>query len=255
MFDLVLDKVERPYRKSSAGVTIASIIGHVVLIAVVLVLPVMWATDALPETPDIIAFVVPTAVPPPPPPPPPPPAARAEAPKVVETPVPANPNAAPIEAPKDITPEPIAVETTSPGAGVAGGVEGGIEGGVPGGVIGGLPAAGLPPPPPPPPKQPVRIGGQVAAPALVHRVEPEYPAVAVAAQLEGMVILEATIDAKGRVASVRVLRSRGFLDKAAIEAVKQWRYQPLMLNGQATPFVLTVTLNFALKRDGTLEVN
>jgi protein TonB len=62
------------------------------------------------------------------------------------------------------------------------------------------------------------------------------------------VILEAVVDTEGRVQEVHVLRSRGFLDKAAIEAVKQWRYQPLMLNGQPTPFVLTVTLNFALKK-------
>lgn len=163
-----------------------------------------------------------------------------------------NPNAAPIEAPDEIKPEP-AVEAAGPG--VLGGVEGGIEGGVLGGLVGGLPGAALPPPPPPPTSnQPVRIGGQVSAPALVHRVEPEYPAIAVAAHIEGMVILDATVDSDGRVTDVRILRSRGFLDKVAIEAVKQWRYQPLTLNGQPTPFILTVTLNFALKRDRPLAV-
>lgn len=255
MFDLVLDKVERPYRRSSAGATVASMFGHVVLVTVVLVLPLMWATNTLPETPDIMAFVAPTTAPPPPPPPPPPPAVRA-APKTAQAPASTNVNAAPIEAPSEIKPEP-AVEPTGPG--VIGGVEGGIEGGVPGGILGGIAGAGLPPPPPPPPpppapKQPVRIGGQVTAPALVHRIEPEYPAIAVAAHLEGMVILEATVDGEGRVTEVRVLRSRGFLDKAAIEAVKQWRYQPLTLNGQPTPFVLTVTLTFSLKRDKPLDV-
>ena len=81
----------------------------------------------------------------------------------------------------------------------------------------------------------------------MKRVEPEYPAIAVAAHVEGMVILEALVDSEGRVQDVKVLRSRGFLDKAAIEAVKQWRYAPLTLNGVNTPFLLTVTLNFALK--------
>ena len=84
-------------------------------------------------------------------------------------------------------------------------------------------------------------------PALVNRVEPEYPAIAVAAHVEGLVILEAVVDAEGRVQAVKVLRSRGLLDKAAIEAVRQWQYAPLTLNGEKTPFVLTVTLNFALK--------
>jgi protein TonB len=62
-----------------------------------------------------------------------------------------------------------------------------------------------------------------------------------------MVILEATVDTSGQVESVRVLRSVSLLDKAAVEAVKQWRYSPLVLNGVPTPFVLTVTLHFSLR--------
>jgi protein TonB len=96
----------------------------------------------------------------------------------------------------------------------------------------------------------VRIGGQILAPALITRVSPEYPALAQAAQIEGMVILEATVDDAGRVESVKVLRSGGLLDKAAIAAVKQWRYSPLSLNGRPTPFVLTVTVQFHLGDQG-----
>lgn len=66
MFDLVLGKVERPYRRSSRGATIASVIGHIVVVTLVLVLPLMWATQTLPETPVIMAFVAHTAAPPPP---------------------------------------------------------------------------------------------------------------------------------------------------------------------------------------------
>jgi protein TonB len=167
-----------------------------------------------------------------------------------------NPDAAPVEAPDEIRPEPAVAQA---GSGQPGGVLGGIEGGVPGGIVGGLEAAAVPPPPPPlppppAPTQPVRIGGQVTAPALVRRVEPEYPAIAVVAHIEGIVILEATVDVDGRVTDVRVLRSHGVLDKAAIAAVQQWRYAPLMLNGLPTPFVLTVTLSFALTRQSSLEV-
>jgi protein TonB len=131
-----------------------------------------------------------------------------------------------------------------------GGVAGGLEGGVAGGIVGGLVAAPPPPPPPPPappaprPIAPVRIGGNISAPALVKRVEPAYPELALTAKVGGMVILEAVVDAEGTVESVKVLRSVKFLDNAAVEAVKQWKYSPLILNGVPTPFVLTVTLNF-----------
>jgi protein TonB len=90
------------------------------------------------------------------------------------------------------------------------------------------------------------VGGEIKAPALIARTDPEYPLIAQAAKLEGVVILEATVDEAGRVESVKVLRSAKLLDKAAIEAVKQWRYSPLRLNGRPTPFVLTVTVQFHL---------
>ena len=128
-----------------------------------------------------------------------------------------------------------------------GGVEGGIEGGVAGGIVGGLPAA-PPPLPPPPPQKPIRIGGQVTAPALIHRVEPKYPDFAAQAQIEGLVILEATVDVEGHVQSVEILRSHGLLDQAAIDAVKQWQYSPLVLNGKPFPFILTVTVRFSVQR-------
>ena len=85
------------------------------------------------------------------------------------------------------------------------------------------------------------------APALVKRVEPVYPDLALLAKATGIVILEATVNADGTVESVRVLRSVKLLDQAAIEAVKHWKYSPLVLNGVPTPFVLSVTLNFSVK--------
>jgi protein TonB len=105
----------------------------------------------------------------------------------------------------------------------------------------------LPPPPPPPPKAPTRIGGDIKPPALIHRVEPEYPPVAVSGKIQGLVILEAEVNEAGVVTDVRVLRPMLLLDEAAIKAVKQWRYQPLVLNGTPVPFILTVTLNFSLR--------
>ena len=64
--------------------------------------------------------------------------------------------------------------------------------------------------------------------------------------MEGRVILEATVDEQGNVDDVRVLRSHAIFDEAAMDALKQWRYEPLVFNGRPTPFVLTVTLSFNL---------
>ena len=71
MFDLILDKVDRPYRKSTRGTTAVSLVGHVILITGVFVVPLLYATDSLPEVPDMMAFVALSAEAPPPPPPPP----------------------------------------------------------------------------------------------------------------------------------------------------------------------------------------
>ena len=151
-----------------------------------------------------------------------------------------------MEAPREIVAETF-VEEAGSDEGVPGGVEGGVPGGVVGGVVGGL-VSERPPPPPPPAvgRAPVRIGGALKAPALVERVEPEYPPLAVRAQVQGVVILEAIVDRDGRVEDVRVLRSIPLLDQAALAAVQQWRYSPLLLNGTPERFVLTVTVSFSL---------
>ncbi len=252
MFDLFSEDRHRAPHRSSVPVLISTA-AHVVVIGVVVAIPILYVSAELPRVPDMVAFVVSTAPSPPPPPPPPPPAPAAtrSKPKAI-APVPtANPRAAPVEAPREIVEE-VPVDTGST-EGVPGGVEGGVAGGVVGGVVGGL-VSELPPPPPPPPppspppvaRAPVRIGGELKAPALLERVEPEYPPIAVRAQVQGVVILEAVVDPHGRVEDVRVLRSIPLLDKAAITAVRQWRYSPLLLNGTAERFVLTVTVSFSL---------
>jgi protein TonB len=210
-------------------------------------LPVLFFTGALPEVPTMMAFVA-EAPAPPPPPPPPAPAARPTTPAPAQARPTPSPDAAPVEPPSTIAPEAPPVESDF---GVPGGVEGGVPGGVVGGVVGGLHSEVPPPPPPPPappaPRAPVRVGGQVDPPALTHRVEPVYPDMAVSARLRGVVILEAQVDKDGRVLEVKVLRSANrLLDDSAMTAVKQWRYRPLVLNGQPEQFVLTVVLTFEL---------
>ena len=106
-------------------------------------------------------------------------------------------------------------------AGAGGGVSGGVGGGVQG-------------------------GGKVMPPKLVNEVEPVYPAEARKARIEGVVILEATTDLYGRVAGVKILRSIPLLDQAAIDALKQWIYEPMVVDGKPRPVTFTVTLQFTL---------
>jgi len=144
---------------------------------------------------------------------------------------------APLETPAEIKPE------EGIALGVEGGVPGGVEGGVPGGVVGGI-VGGLPQEGPPPGAKLVRVGGQIKTPKLLKRVDPVYPELAKQARAGALIILEATVDASGRVQDVTLLRSSPLFDEAAVDAVKQWSYRPLLLNGVPTPFIVTVTLNF-----------
>ena len=246
MFDLITGKAQHLPSRAGLPIVLSTTV-QVVAVATLIVVPALLVTDQIPEIPTMMAFV---AAPPPPAPPPPPPAPRPAAPKPVPAarPIPATSElAAPVVVPPAIEPEPAAAEYVDEG--VPGGVEGGVPGGLVGGVVGGLPDVPPPPPPPPQPQRgPIRIGGQIETPALVYRVEPFYPPVAVAARLEGLVILEAIVDRDGTVAEVKVLRSAGaFLDREALVAVRQWRYKPLLLNGQRERFILTVTLSFHLE--------
>jgi periplasmic protein TonB len=242
MFDIITGQAAHIPRRPALPL-LASVAAQTAVVGVVFVASAMLFTDALPVVPDMMAFVAA----PPPPPPPPPPAARA----TPRRPQPDRTMAAaivptPLSAPDTVEP---ARGDEGEGFGVEGGVEGGVPGGVVGGVVGGLPDAPPPPPPPTPeaPRAPVRVGGRIEPPALVHRVEPEYPRAAVAAHIEGRVILEAIVDENGRVTDVQVLRSAGsILDHEAITALRQWRYAPLTLNGINVRFALTVTLSFSL---------
>jgi len=94
--------------------------------------------------------------------------------------------------------------------------------------------------------EPVRAAGEVRMPRLIKRVEPLYPEIARQARVQGIVILEATTDLYGRVASVKVLRSVPLLDGAAVEAVRLWVYEPMLVNGRPRGVVFTVTLRFEL---------
>jgi protein TonB len=152
-----------------------------------------------------------------------------------------NSTAAPLTAPESIVPErfDIADRVEAGAATVVG-----SPAGDPGGLL------GEPPPPPAPKAPPVlppqRIGGDVRPPQKVHHVAPTYPAIAQAARVSGTVIIEALIAEDGSVRDAKVLRSVALLDASAIDAVRQWRFTPTLLNGVPVQVIMTVTVTFNL---------
>lgn len=95
---------------------------------------------------------------------------------------------------------------------------------------------------------PLRIGGSMPPPRKLRDVPPVYPPDAIAARVTGVVTIEATIGTTGAVEAVRVISGVPMLDEPALEAVRQWRYTPTLLNGVPVPVIMTVTLNFSLSQ-------
>lgn len=203
---------------------------------------VLADTDLPPIHQDILLAMPAATVPPPEPPAPAPPP---EAPKAPQPDLP-NPDAAPPEAPDKISPEPperLKLPSGPPDKICINCVVGGDPNNKP---IFETPPPLPPPPAPPEPQKPLRVS-ESQAPKQLARVNPIYPPIAQSARVEGIVILEATIDVSGNVVNVTVLRGQPLLNEAAVAAVRQWKYQPHRLNGQPVPVIMTVTVNFTLK--------
>jgi protein TonB len=142
-------------------------------------------------------------------------------------------------------PPPPPVDTAG---GVVGGVPGGVVDGIPGGVLsqvlrstGGAPILAITPAP-----RRIRVPARMAEANLVHDVAPKYPPEAGRARIEGTVVLLAVIGKDGSVEDVRVEKGLPVLAQAAIEAVRQWRYRPYLLNGEPVEVDSQITINFAL---------
>lgn len=94
---------------------------------------------------------------------------------------------------------------------------------------------------------PVQLGGEIKAPKKLYDVKPAYPPMAQMERVQGVVIVEAVLDAGGRVAAARILRSIPLLDEAALEAVRQWQFEPALVDGQPRAVLMTTTVNFRLQ--------
>jgi protein TonB len=230
---------------------------QIVLVGVLILIPLIWF-DYLPAA-TFASFLV---APPPPPPPPPPPAAAPPV-KVVKV-IPRQFDAGKLMAPKVIPKEVATIKEeelpppTTGAVGVVGGVPGGVAGGTPSGVLGGIigsvPSAA--PPPPPPPKeekkaavvQRIKIGGSVQQAKLIRQPKPVYPALAKQARISGTVHLSAIIARDGTIQKLEVLGGHPLLVPSALEAVKQWVYQPTLLNGEPVEVQTTIDVNFTLSQ-------
>ena len=132
-----------------------------------------------------------------------------------------------------------------PTAGVLGGITGGQTGGVIGGIISSMPIAHMRKPALIVPKR-VRVSQGVTTGMLIHRVIPRYPSLARTARIQGQVVLDAVISKSGTIEKLKLASGPPMLAPAAIEAVKDWRYRPYLLNGQPVEVETKITVNFSL---------
>jgi len=243
MFDttLIASNPGREVRRKLATLPVA-LAFHAMALGSVMV-GQLWAVQPVDQPDVVVAFVdfIPPSPPPPPPKPPEGNGATAATKPTDPTPPtePVQPQVVPAQVPKAGAPEP----TGQPG-GVVGGVDRGTKGGIGGGV--------KPDPEQEPPvviadDKPVRPGDGVVLPVNIYRPDPVYPELARRARLQGVVIVEATIDRQGNVVDTKLLKDPGLgCGAAVVEALRSWKYRPATFNDRPVSIIMTVTVTFRL---------
>ena len=236
MFDQLVESTNKKTTHKVWTVWLSALIQALIL-GVLILIPLIY-TSALPS-----AMMTTFLVAPPPPPPPPPPAV-----KVIVKPQPKFIQQGKLVAPT-VIPKKIQMikEEAQPDVGMTGGVPGGVPGGSAGGVLGGI-IGGAPGglPPPPKPVERLRVGGNVMAANIIHKVDPVYPQIAKTAHISGTVVLHAIIAKDGTIQELTFVSGPPLLMRAAMDAVKQWRYKPTLLNTQPVQVDTTITVIFNL---------
>lgn len=240
--------IEKNHMQSGSRPTqvFVSVVLHVLLIATPIFLSLFY-TDTI----NLKQFTATLLVAPPPPPPPP-----AAAPVVKVMPVRrVFMTEGKLVAPRYV-PEKVAMIKEAPipdsdlGAvgGVPGGVPGGTMGGVIGGVIGGVLGNGIVPAAPAGPKKPVRVGGHIRAPKAIYQPAPPYPVIARQARITGVVVIDCVLDEQGNVVEMKVVSGPPLLYAAAMNALKEWKYEPTLLND--TPISVQMIVNVTFQLNG-----
>ena len=236
MFNELIESSSEKKKTNTGWSVILSAIVQVSVLLVLILIPLIY-TQALPK-----AMLATLLIAPPPPPPPPPPPVR----EIIK------PVARLIQSGKLMQPRAIPKEVAvfkeaelPPDVINNSGAAGGIFGGIPGqGIMVGSAAA----PPPPKATGPARIkqGGNVTAASIINQTKPTYPPLARQARIQGNVVLHAIIDKDGNVAQLEVISGHPLLVQSALDAVKQWRYKPTLLNGDPVEVDTTITVTFTM---------
>src|SRR5262252_4825785 len=230
--------------KTKRGWTsIVSFLLQFMIIGVMVLIPLIF-TEALPKSIQL-GFLV---APPPPPPPPPPAAAPVHVVHQIQTDIINGQLRTPTKIPQKV--QMIKEDEAPPPAMATTGVVGGVPGGVPGGSMGGVIGSVWSATPVAVPKiatpQRVRVSSGVSQGLLIRKVPPTYPPLARQARIQGTVILQAQISKTGDIEKLQLISGHPMLAPAAIEAVKQWKYKPYLLNGEPVEVETQVQVNFTL---------
>ena len=243
MFEEMVESTSGKKRTNKPWTVFLSMAVQIFFLGILILIPLIY-TEALPKT--LMSSILLA-----PPPPPPPAAVQVVKVKPVAHLMEAGKLVAPKAIPKDIK---IIKEEEQPpdmglggvAGGVPGGVAGGSMGGVIGGVIGGVATSAAPPPPPKAAVTRTRVGGAVQAAKLINKVQPVYPPLARQTRISGTVKLHAIIGKSGNVEQLQVVSGHPLLVQSALDAVKQWRYQPTLLNGEPVEVDTEIDVIFSL---------
>lgn len=249
-------------RQPLRGFLVGTLIGYTFLIAALLIGSILLTQPQLNETLMGSVLISPPPLPPPPP--------AGSAPRAISQSAGA-PMITTAFVPPTLTPRQLPTTSNLPGddppstVGLSGGIEGGVMGGVAGGVIGGVVGGVLGSTPAAPAAAPLsivqtpearptlqatsakpqRVSTGILLGNTIRQVPAAYPAIARSTHVEGVVEVQIVVDEQGNVIATEVLNGHPLLRQAALEAARQWKFRPTMLNGQ--PIKVSGVLKFTFK--------
>jgi periplasmic protein TonB len=239
--DSLLESGGRLKTKRGRTTTFAIIL-EIALVGLMVLMPLIF-TEALPKQ-QLMTFLV---APPPPPPPPPPAAAPVKIVKQVQTDLVNGQLRTPTKIPQKVQ---MIKEDEAPPAMASSGVIGGVPGGIPGGQMGGVIGGIISSTPVAVPKVAMptrqRVSSGVISGLLIRRVNPAYPPLARQARIQGQVLLRAQISKEGAIENLQLISGHPMLVQSALDAVKQWKYKPYLLNGEPVEVDTEIQVNFTL---------
>ena len=233
--DSLLESGGRLKTKRGRTTTFAIIL-EIALVGLMVLMPLIF-TEALPKQ-QLMTFLVA---------PPPPAAAPVKIVKQVQTDLVNGQLRTPTKIPQKVQ---MIKEDEAPPAMASSGVVGGVPGGIPGGQMGGVIGGIISSTPMAVPKVAMptrqRVYSGVISGLLIRRVNPAYPPLARQARIQGQVLLRAQISKEGAIENLQLISGHPMLVQSALDAVKQWKYKPYLLNGEPVEVDTEIQVNFTL---------